>query len=1633
MKKFLLVLIFAIAYVRAFSQCTPVAVIGQPLDISVIQGNSASFYVAVSGTAPYSYFWYKNNILVGTSGSYTTSALTTADNGSTVYCLITNCNSSQEARTRTATLTVTSCTPVSIVTQPQDLTAIQGTSATFNFSVTGTAPFSYFWYKNGVFLEQTSFPSYTTAPVTPADNGSSYYCLITNCASSQEVRTRTATLNVNSCTPVSMVSQPQDANSTIGNTATFNLSVAGTAPFSYFWYKNGGFLEQTQDPSYTTPILTSSDNGNTYYCLITNCASQQEVKTNTVTVNLNNCIPVSISSQPQNTTSSPGGTAMFNVGVSGTGLFSYFWYKDGVQIIGASSPTYQRLNLVSGDAGYYYCIVTNCNNGYQAISSPAKLTITGNNTPVVTQQYSINSNGQQLTAAEPIQLGTGSYEYQHVDFKIPVINDSLNFKRFYNSLNDTINGPIGFGWSHSYNYVLNIQKDQSTQLELLWIIRYPDGHISGFVPLNDGTGRSAILYVGTTDSLQKNSGGDFTMFTKDNHQYHFTAAGFLDQITDINGNTTSLNYTNNNLTSVVAPGGRTLSITYNGTLAASVVDPLNRTCSFSYDANGNLQSVTDANGGITAFTYDANHHMLTAANPLNNIIVSNTYDATGRVINQQDAYNQPTTIAYDTPSAGDATVTNPDNSQYTVHHDSAFRKTYIMDESGFTKTYAYDTYSNENGFIDENGETETRQFDKSGNLLVRNQPGGITTQITYNQFNSPLQLTDPNGNVTNFVYDGNDDLISIQFPDQTTRSYTYLPSGLKSTSKDGNGNQISYSYSAFGDLTTITAFNGTKSYSYDAAGRKIAYTNENNNTTQYRYDNNDNIVTITDALNHTTSFTYDLNNQLIKSVDKKGNTTSYTYDNKGRMASKTDANGGIAKYAYDVKDNLISVTDPDNNVVSYSYDAKGRRTGVTNALGTTKSQFDGVGNLTQVTDATSISTQYVYTDAYKIMTSIDGLNNTYNYSYDKNNNLLAVTDPLSKVTGYGYDAMNRLISVVDAASNTTKITYDNNGNKKTVTDANGHTQTYSYDAANRLISYLDAEGNTESYTIDGAGNTTAISKPTGTITKTYDAVNRVVAVANSTGNNYSFIYDNNNNIVTSSASLGASYFAYDKLNHLIQYTDPFNNKLLYSYDAAGNEQFITYPGNKTVSYTYDKANDLKTVSDWSNNTSNYTYDAAGRVTQLLYPNGIHCDYTFDAAGRLTGINNGSTGTTILVGSAYTLDAVGDRITEKKTGAVPSKLTANSRVYTYGNDDRLLNDSIWTYVNDNAGNRTSQTNGKMSETLNYSVDNLLSTFLNTSKVLTNYSYDAEGHRLSKSVGSENFRYVIDLNGNLSRVLQITDANGVIRSQYIYGKGLLERVDSTGNILYYHFDGQHNTAALSDPNGNITDTYACVPFGIVVSHAGNINQPFTFLGEFGVEQENSSFYYDRARYYDAETGRFLSKDSYPYSLQNPQSINRYVYATNNPLTRFDNDGLYQNQDNNQGTGSQNLVSETPNLWNGISYVNDQYNNFSNNFYVPFISEALSEASPLIDKAILQPISDINLAINLTTDISNYRNKKASLFETSVRVINDVLPTVASAVPYGGLVASLSEVVGTTLVNKTPIFNFLTNYFQKKYFSY
>ncbi|MDP2875274.1 MAG: Ig-like domain-containing protein, partial [Holophaga sp.] len=126
-------------YGRGFWQLTGTAsaptITTQPASLTVNTGQAATFSVVASGTAPFTYQWYRgaSSISGATAASYTTAATTSTDNGATFYVSVSNSQGS--VNSATATLTVTTATD----TTPPTVSATEsGTSGTITFNATAT-------------------------------------------------------------------------------------------------------------------------------------------------------------------------------------------------------------------------------------------------------------------------------------------------------------------------------------------------------------------------------------------------------------------------------------------------------------------------------------------------------------------------------------------------------------------------------------------------------------------------------------------------------------------------------------------------------------------------------------------------------------------------------------------------------------------------------------------------------------------------------------------------------------------------------------------------------------------------------------------------------------------------------------------------------------------------------------------------------------------------------------------------------------------------------------------------------------------------------------------------------------------------------------------------------------------------------------------------------------------------------------------------------------------------------------------------------------------------------------------------------------------------------------------------------
>ena len=180
-------------------------------------------------------------------------------------------NSSYGASTSAiTTLIVGSATPPpsvvapTITLQPVSQTVAPGNTATFSVQVTGTAPLTYQWSKNGTVILAATSASYTTPATTLADNSAQFVLVVSNSAGTST--SSDAVLSVSSTSPV-LTTNPSSlsfGNTTVGtsnslsvaltNSGTSNVSISNTS------ISGAGFTASGMSGTILTPGQSASLN-----------------------------------------------------------------------------------------------------------------------------------------------------------------------------------------------------------------------------------------------------------------------------------------------------------------------------------------------------------------------------------------------------------------------------------------------------------------------------------------------------------------------------------------------------------------------------------------------------------------------------------------------------------------------------------------------------------------------------------------------------------------------------------------------------------------------------------------------------------------------------------------------------------------------------------------------------------------------------------------------------------------------------------------------------------------------------------------------------------------------------------------------------------------------------------------------------------------------------------------------------------------------------------------------------------------------------------------------------------------------------------------------------------------------------
>ncbi|MGE4444338.1 MAG: RHS repeat-associated core domain-containing protein [Candidatus Altimarinota bacterium] len=885
------------------------------------------------------------------------------------------------------------------------------------------------------------------------------------------------------------------------------------------------------------------------------------------------------------------------------------------------------------------------------------------------------------------------------------------------------------------------------------------------------------------------------------------------------------------------------------------------TSSKVYDTNSRVIEEQTGSGAKILYTYDENgliiQKTIQSGGTLGNIITNYAYDNNSRLISETSPKAKVTTYEYDGfDRIIQKTLPNGSYERYTYDKIGNIIKVEIFDENDVL-------LSKEENIYDKRGKVlENKQhilsnsshislfsmYDENGNIIKTIDGNGTQTLFTYDIFDRVLETQDNLGNKIVNTYDKNNNIISksiVQSNSKTTTTSYIYDDENRLLSETNHLNKVkSYTYNKLNQVISITDEEGNiTNFTYNYAGKVLSETkisNSGNIVTSYTYDERGNNISVTDGEGNTTYYMYDNLNRLIKQIYPDSKEVIYVYDKVGNLVSKTDPNGSVITSTYDDMERLIS-----KNIVTGS----------------------GVGGVT-----------------------------SENYSYDSLGRLISSTDSNNHTVSFSYDSLNRLVNETQSGS-VVSYTYDNNNNLLSINNGNGKITSYIYDDLNRVIEIKLGNDTIAEYSYSGLENTSIDYGNSKEITKTYDALMRITSLNNGV-KNYSYSYDDVSNIVSDSYK----NYTFDDLYRLTEVKQNTSLDVLenFSYDKVGNRinSFNTNIGSG-ANYEYS-TNNLNQYTTLSGSISRYMIEEILEEIQgasqniqsedeVLGEEILNEEETENGTGEILGENENFDET----GSGNILDeetGSGENIESIETQEIFEEIPQTIQNITYSGGLVDIDDSK-TFVYDNNGNIIS--NGTYNFIYDYK--NRIIEVNNGSGIIAEFAYDVLDRRYFKETGSKTISYVFAG----ENILGETTLDGVnsFQKDYINGLGTDNLVAYELDNVRYYFHKNHlgSIDGITDNSGDIVIEYEYDSFGnTYVVESGELIDISEYSGdtfqnerlytgrEFDFE---IGLYYNRARYYSPELGRFISRD--PIDIAD--DINLYAYVGNNPVMFVDLMGL------------------------------------------------------------------------------------------------------------------------------------------------
>ena len=491
--------------------------------------------------------------------------------------------------------------------------------------------------------------------------------------------------------------------------------------------------------------------------------------------------------------------------------------------------------------------------------------------------------------------------------------------------------------------------------------------------------------------------------------------GLVKKLTVPAGSSLSFSYDDaHRLTGVADNAGNRIAYTLNAASQRIQEDTrdntgaLRRTLARAYNTLDQLQSVTDAHGRVSSFTYAEGN--LDQATDAKLRVEDSDYDPLNRLTRSLRDMNG---IAAET----------------TFDYDALDNLTQVTDPNGLNTHYDY------NGFSD---------------LVQLSSPDTGTTTYTYDNAGNRKTQTDARNKTTTYSYDALNRLTGATYAD-TALNASYTFDTAQAACAAGETFTI-------GRLTRMTDQSGDTVYCYDRYGnlvRKVQTTSNKVFTLRYVYAVNGQLQKIVYPDGAEADYVYDLQGHVVEVGAKVSASdtrqivlANATYHPFGPVAEWTYGNGRAMKRSLNqnYQPAVVEVTGAGGLNIGY--------------------EFDEVGNLKDLYSPSQMEPSlraFGYDGLDRLTASKDGSTKALlqGYAYDKTGNRTSATVGAATTT-YGYSSGTHRLNSVGA----TARTYDNTGN---TTQVGGTAKEFVYNDLNRMSQYRESGVVRMNYVYNGGG------------------------------------------------------------------------------------------------------------------------------------------------------------------------------------------------------------------------------------------------------------------------------------------------------------------------------------------------------------------------------------------------------------------------------------------------------------------------------------------------------------------------------------------------------------------------------------